>query len=141
MREMAEQIADAIDDGEINCPKDLNFVLSRSHRNDLIRLQNRNYNFLKHADIDAYDVLNEAELDNIGVIQHAVVTYSQLFPDQSTLPMFAFAVFRAWQLGVGLDEEMGEVLARIEGMGEREGKAMLAAFCEATIDEDVATNS
>lgn len=127
--EIAEQIAIGIRSGAINCPEDLNLELSKSHRRELIRLQNKNYNFLKHADMDPLAVLDESELDNIGAIQAAMATYSELFPGQVTSPMIAFLVYRARELGGEIGGEMKEMLAMVEGMGEQEARAMLAAFC------------
>jgi len=131
LRDLAEKVAAGIQDGTVSDPDDLNLTMNTSTRKELMRRKNKAYNFLKHADIDVASVLADSEIDNTSTITGALALYSKIFPKQLTSQMEAFVFFHVWQSdGDHFPQGMEDVLAKIEGLAERDVRAMLAAFCE-----------
>lgn len=76
-----EELSRLVEAGEISGPEELEFNHEKPW--ELLSYLMRPSNFLKHADRDPLDTLDEEDLDPEGAIVHALTAYSLVRPDKA----------------------------------------------------------
>jgi len=79
--ELLREIADGIVSGHLQSVDDIN-VTGRSIEFEHLKHITGPFNFLKHADRDPLEHLNESAFRPVETILHAVCAYAMIFPDQ-----------------------------------------------------------
>lgn len=76
------KILPGIENGELIGPDQIEFDLSKAQIEAMLKDVYRPYNFLKHADRDPLETLDESDVDPAGALQHAILAFSWIVPDQ-----------------------------------------------------------
>lgn len=79
---LVEGVVLGIQSGEISDPSELDVALTTAELRDMLGYIVRPYNFLKHADRDPLETLDESDLNPDGVIIHALTAFSMVCPSK-----------------------------------------------------------
>ena len=102
-----EPIALKFADGEMESPNSLSLVgLDQKLRKSLLRSLNREFNFLKHADVDALASIAEDEINEFFAVAKACVFFQDLFPHIDLDEVYLFKYLSQRRQGVGFSADV-----------------------------------
>lgn len=102
-----QPIASAVADGRISSPETLIISdLNQDARRSILRFLNQEYNFLKHADVDALASINEDEINPFLAITKASVLFQELFPKLDIEEVYVFKYLSQRRIGFGFSPDV-----------------------------------
>lgn len=127
--DIAKKIACEIENGSISSWKDIKVSGKDKSINAEWKKITNNYNFLKHADRNSEETIEEGGIDNFDLLFKAAVAFVDAFSGQTTIALNCFRFFHTWRSDGTRREWMEPFFRLASDMDEGQLKAVLAGVC------------
>jgi hypothetical protein len=128
---LAQEVGEAIRAGEITGHRDVSLKIPHEFRRPFWTEFNASYNFLKHAQRDTQNVLDEDAVKTTETLSSACRLFEVVFPDHANKAVLCYMFFQTWKDKVIFSQLWMQRLAdQASGMDEVEVREYLLSICE-----------